>query len=207
MWANTFNLYSLIDNWYNIDFEVFKEIFTYISPFIGLLGGFLIARKSFMWQLKQQEINEEQYIVTLVERSLDEMVYNQSVMEIMLDAFNQSNSSRNDHWEWLETIADSLQFNSIKVLLNNVTKQNRLELAIDQLYVSFHETLACYNDIKQGYAKHRFLYSFKSDSRTANETFENIKNNLSLTIKGSRNYAEIVSKELNSVRDGEIKAK
>ncbi|MFS0820904.1 hypothetical protein [Bacillus sp. 1P02SD] len=198
MGINPFYILILNAHWNNYIY-IIEKIFIYISPLVGIIGGYLIAKKSFDWQMKQQKKSEEKYITTLVQRSLDELSYNGSVLRNMLEAFNQSNNSRNDHWEWLEKIADSLQFESIKILLNSVTKESRLERAIEHLYLSYHEILACYHDVKQGYAQHRFLYSYKADSRKANETFKNIKDNLSLTIESTDRIVDIVSTEVEKL--------
>lgn len=89
-------LFILNDNWNNY-FHILKESFVYISPFIGIISGYFIAKKSFNWQIEQQKHSEEKYITTLVRRSLDELSYNGSILSIMLEASNQSKSSRSDH--------------------------------------------------------------------------------------------------------------
>lgn len=198
MWINTFFILCLNAN-LNNTFHIFKETFVYISPFIGIVSGYFIAKKSFNWQRDEQQKNEEKYITTLVRRSLDELSINESILKIMLEAFNQSEKPRAEHWEWLETIADSLQFDAIKRLLNNTPKESRLERAIGHIDLSFYEILACYHDVKQGYAEQRFLGSHKADSKKMNKTFEEIKINLSLTIESTENIVDIVSSELENV--------
>lgn len=117
----------------------------------------------------------------------------------MLQASKQRISSRSEQWEWLGTIADSLQFESIKILLNNAPKESKLERSIAHLDLSYYEILSCYHDVKQGYAEQRFLFSDKAETSKPNETFEDMKNNLLLTIKSVDNIIEIVSSELENL--------